>query len=298
MNLSRTHYVLIDAHALIHRAYHAIPKFTGPDNEPTGALYGVAVTLTNIIELLSPTHITGAFDRPEPTIRSERFPAYKAHRKAAEPDLVKQLIESRALFRALSIPVVERAGSEADDIIGTLAEQQSAWDIDTVSIVTGDLDALQLVRGDVVTAHIFQRGGGTFTVFDESAVFERYGLSPKTLIDYKALVGDASDNIPGVPNIGPKTATKLLLAHQSVDGIYQSIEKVAEPLRGTLLSHKEQVYLARDLATIDRFLPLNISAEACIYKKPDYDVCRAYYEKCGFSSLIKRLARTRETPLL
>jgi DNA polymerase-1 len=191
--------------------------------------------------------------------------------------------------------VDERAGSEADDSIGTLAT--SARAIDSVSIVTGDLDALQLVRGTTVTAHIF-RHGSELTVFDERAVIERYGLPPHTLIEYKALVGDSSDNIPGVPGIGPKTATKLLLAHHTIEGIYQSLETITEPLQKTLTLHREQVLLARELATIDCAVPIETSLAAYVYKKPPLETCVAYYEKLGFSSLVKRLMKTRETPLL
>ena len=207
--------LLFDGHALVHRAYHALPPFSVTrTGEPTGAVYGFASMLLKVVSELKPTHWAVAFDTPAPTFRHKQFEAYKAHRPPAPEDLKSQFTRVRELVDAFNLPSFEVDGFEADDIIGTISRQASEQGIDTV-IVTGDTDTFQLVSPHVSV--LTPRPGKTFSdtiVYDGETVEQRYGLTPQQLADLRGLKGDPSDNIPGVSGVGEKTATKLLQQFQ------------------------------------------------------------------------------------
>jgi len=224
--------LLFDGHALVHRAFHAITtrlsvSMTG---EPTGAVYGFASMVLKVVSGLNPTHWAIALDSPVPTFRHEQFEDYKAHRPPAPDELKIQLRRVRDLVEAFNMPAFEVPGYEADDTLGTLCRQASEQGIDTI-IVTGDTDILQLVASRVRV--LTPRPGRTFSdtiLYNEQAVQQRYELTPGQIPDFKGLKGDPSDNIPGVPGIGEKTATKLIQEFGSIEGIYEHLDEIV-PLR-------------------------------------------------------------------
>ena len=222
--------VLIDGNAIIHRAYHSIPKnFTSQKGELTNAVYGFALTLIRVLEDLHPEYIICSFDLPGPTFRHEKFKAYKATRVKADQELYDQIPRIKELVMALGITIIEEPGFEADDIIGTTVkkirdhELQNGNEISTY-IITGDKDTYQLVNGNVFIYDL-KKGSGQPRIIDRKRIKEEYDLEPEDFIDLKALSGDASDNIPGIPGIGDKTATMLLKKFKTLDGIYKVIEE-------------------------------------------------------------------------
>ena len=217
--------ILLDAHAILHRAYHALPEFTSPSGEPTGALYGVVSMVLKIVEELSPDYMVACFDLPEPTYRHDAFEGYKAKREKTDDTLVKQIIRSRDIFAAFGIPIYEQVGFEADDLLGTIAHQtKSITDLEII-IASGDMDTMQCVEGSRVRVYTLKKGINDTILYDEAAVQERFGFSPKLVPDYKGLRGDTSDNIPGIRGIGEKTATDLITKFGDIDTIYKKLKK-------------------------------------------------------------------------
>ncbi|MBP6858085.1 MAG: hypothetical protein KBC11_02765 [Candidatus Pacebacteria bacterium] len=258
-------FVILDAHAIIHRAYHALPSFFNSAGEPTGALYGVTTMTLKIIETFNPDYIVAAFDLPKPTFRHQVYKDYKAGRVKAEDDLIKQLQSSRDLFRSFGIPVLDAEGFEADDVIGTLVEQYKKQKDLEIIIASGDMDTMQLIEGEKVKVFTLKKGLNDTVVYDEEAVRARFGFGPKLLVDYKGLRGDPSDNIIGVPGIGEKTATTILDKYGSIEGVYKAIEKdrskvvssgISERIVGLLEEHKEEAFFSKTLATIRRDAPI------------------------------------------
>lgn len=196
--------VLLDAHAILHRAYHALPDFSSPTGEPTGALYGVTTMLLKIIEDFKPQYMVACFDLPEPTYRHEAYEAYKSGRKKTDESLIQQIIRSRDIFHAFGIPIIEKAGFEADDILGTIAHLTTDEKNLKVIIASGDMDTLQCVDKKRVQVFTLKKGIKDTIIYDEQTVKERYGFGPKLVPDYKGLRGDPSDNIPGIAGIGEK----------------------------------------------------------------------------------------------
>ncbi len=210
--------LVFDIHALVHRAYHAVPPLTvRRTGEVVNAVFGFASTLLKTIADYRPTHLAAADDLPGPTFRHESFDSYKANRVAAPDDLRAQFARVRELLQAFCIPIYDQPGYEADDVIGALVKQAAARQIPSI-VVTGDNDALQLV-GPYVRVLTPRRTFGDTILYDETAVRERFGLEPAQIVDLKGLKGDASDNIPGVPGIGEKTAVKLLQEFGTIDGL-------------------------------------------------------------------------------
>jgi DNA polymerase-1 len=222
-NSQRKKIVLLDSHAILHRAYHAMPDFASSNGEPTGALYGIATMIFSIIKELKPDYVVAAFDLPKPTYRHEAYADYKAGRKKIDDELLKQINRSRDLFSAFQIPIYEKEGYEADDILGTLAKNlKQEFDI---VIASGDMDTLQLVDDDRVKVYTLKKGIKDIILYDEKTVIERFGFGPKQIPDYKGLRGDASDNIIGVAGIGEKTATDLIVNFGTIENIYKELEK-------------------------------------------------------------------------
>ncbi|MEK7107335.1 MAG: 5'-3' exonuclease H3TH domain-containing protein, partial [Patescibacteria group bacterium] len=216
--------VLLDTHAIVHRAYHAIPDLTSSKGEPTGALYGLAAMILKSVADLKPDYIIAARDRAEKTHRHEVFKDYKGTRTKTEDALVEQLKRTSEVFEAFGIPTLDVAGFEADDIIGTVAEQVAKRkDIQTV-ILTGDMDMLQLIEDGRVTVYRLLTGISEMKLYDEKAVKERYGFGPECVPDFKGIAGDASDNIKGVPGVGEGGASKLIQTFGGLDEIYKAIK--------------------------------------------------------------------------
>src|ERR1035437_9608817 len=217
--------VLLDVHAIIHRAYHALPEFATSKGEPTGALYGLSTMLLKIISDLKPDYIAACYDLPKPTYRHEAYKDYKAGRAKADDELISQLKKSYDIFKAFNIPVYSKEGFEADDMIGTIVEMNKKNKDLNIVIASGDMDTLQLVEGDRVRVYTLKKGIKDTIIYNEEAVNARYGFGPKLLPDYKGLRGDPSDNIIGIKGIGEKTATDLITNFGSIEDIYKKLGK-------------------------------------------------------------------------
>ena len=290
--------LLIDANSIIHRSFHALPPFTTPDGRPSGALYGIASILLKLWREERPDYVAALFDRPEPTFRDKKYAEYKAQRPPTAEELIAQIIEAHKLFNAFGIMTFEKPGFEADDLIATFAEKFGGEGDLQVMILTGDRDTLQLVRDEKIVVKTFNKGVSDTTVYDEKAVFEKYGLKPAQLIDYKSLVGDPSDNIKGVPGIGPKTATELLQKFGSVEKIYA--QAADDPKLGKkFLPYRNEAELSRELVILERHVPVAVPALAALEAKEESAGAKAYFEEMGFATLLKRLegkAAAKEAP--
>src|SRR5579884_3289904 len=222
---SRKTIVLIDGHAMIHRAFHALPEaLTNSSGEPVNATFGFTSMLIKAFSDIKPDYIAVTFDRSAPTFRHQQFAEYKAHRPTLPDNMRPQFGRIREIVEAFGIPIYEKDGFEADDVLGTLSVQATAQGVNTI-ILTGDMDTLQLVN-EHVRVFAAKRGISEITEYDEAAVEARYGFTPQKLPDFKALVGDTSDNIPGVPGIGEKTASRLIAEYGDLEGILSHLDEL------------------------------------------------------------------------
>ena len=287
-------FVLIDGNALIHRAFHALPPLTTKKGELVNAVFGFTLVLLKAIRELKPTHIAVAFDAKGPTFRHKEFKEYKAHRQRAPKELYEQIPRIKQVINVFNIPSFEVSGFEADDIIGTLSEKVKMNNI----IVTGDLDALQLVDKDT-KVYTLRRGVRDTVTYDEKAVQERFGLAPKQLVDFKGLRGDPSDNIPGVPGVGEKIAKRLLQKFGSIEKMYQQLQKPGyklkikgikdQKLKEKLLKFKDQAFLSKKLAKIVTDMPLRIDFKKCVVSDYDRNQVVKLFQELEFKTLLKRL---------
>lgn len=295
--------VLLDAHAIIHRAYHALQsaELTGPSGTPTGALYGLVSMLLKIITELKPDYIAACFDLPKPTIRHEAFEGYKATRAPADEALALQLNESRKVFEAFSIPIYEREGFEADDLLGTIAHALADRKDVSVVIASGDMDTLQLVEGKRVQVYTLKKGLSDTILYDEKAVKERFGFTPALIPDFKGLRGDPSDNIPGVKGIGEKSATELIETFGTVEDIYKAIAKgekvfikkgITKRVFALLTEYEEDARMSKSLATIRLDAPIAfVLPEQTWGEQVAYEHVQAMLNAFGFRSLRERAKR-------
>jgi len=279
--------VLIDGHSLAYRAFHALPAdLKTSRGELTNAVFGFASMLLNVLRDEAPAYLAVTFDKGR-TFRHEVYAEYKAHRAKMPDEMRAQMERIRQVVEAFDIPIFEHEGYEADDLLGTLASQASARKVDTL-IVTGDTDLLQLV--DTYTRVLTSRWRFSDTkTYDVAGVEERYGISPEQLVDFKALVGDKSDNIPGVPGIGEKTATRLLQQYKTLDAIYEHIDEVQTRFRSKLEAGKDLAYMSRDLATIVRDAPVDLELESCRVSTFDRGRVLDLFHELEFQALRDRL---------
>ena len=284
----------VDGNALVHRAFHALPPLTSPKGELVNAVYGVASMLLKTLAELRPQYMVACFDTAAPTFRHTAYEAYKGTRGHAPEGLHEQFARVYELFEAFGAPIYRLDGYEADDLLGALTRQAVAQGLDVV-ILTGDLDALQLV-GPRVRVLASRRGVSDTTLYDEPAVRARYGLAPAQIVDFKALRGDPSDNIPGVPGIGDKTAAKLLADYGDVTNLYAHLEELPPKLRAQLAPYATQVQEARKLAQIVTDLPVVLDLQAA--SLADYSRARAValFHELGFRSLLDRLPAALPAP--
>lgn len=298
-SLTKKRLVLLDAHAIIHRAYHALPDFTSPTGEPSGALYGLSSMLLRIISDLEPDYIAACYDLPGPTVRHEVYADYKGTRQKTEDALVAQLISSRRVFEAFQIPMYDRAGFEADDILGTVVEMlKSDESVETI-IASGDMDTLQLIDDDRVRVYTLKKGLNDTILYDEKAVMARFGFPPALIPDYKGLRGDPSDNIKGVAGIGEKTATDLIVAFGSLENLYKTLKKSEQKLIdagikarmvGLLKEHEEDAMFSKMLATIRRDAPIAFRLEDAAWRDGEtLGSVQKLFDELGFRSLRPRL---------
>jgi len=266
--------VLIDGNALVHRAFHALPPLS-QKGEPTNAVYGFASILLKVIRELKPDYMIATFE---------------AHRPKTPDELVSQFPKVKEVVSALNIPIYEMAGFEADDIIGTIAEKLKRERNIQCVIITGDLDTLQLVDDENTIVYTLKKGITETMIYDEKAVRERFeGLKPSQFNDFKGLKGDPSDNIPGVPGIGEKTAIKLLLEYGSIEGIYDSIALIPKKLSDKLLEYKDQAFFSKKLATMRKDVPIEFDFKKAKFGDYDEKKVEEIFRKFGFASLIQRL---------
>jgi len=262
--------VVFDGHALVHRGFHAIPHLTTKDGTPTNAVYGFTMMMLLALRELKPDYAIVAWDAPGKTFRHDQYSDYKATRKKAPDELYAQMPLTKELVAAFNIPLIEAPGYEADDIIGTLTK--SYQDRLDVVVVTGDMDELQLVSENVAV-YTMRKGFSDTFIYDEKAVYDKYGVTPEEFIVYKALKGDTSDNIPGVTGIGDKGATDLVSEYKTLDKIYENIELIKPALAKKLAAGKESAYLSLDLSTIKRDVEFDFKlADSALH---DYDKKRS-----------------------
>ena len=274
---------LIDGSSYIYRAYFAIRHLTSPTGHPTNAIYGFIQMLLKLLKDYNPQHVAVVFDAGRTTFRTEMYPEYKANRAAMPDDLRVQMEPIREVVRAFNIPTLELQGYEADDIIGALAGRFAVHG-GKVVVVTGDKDLMQIVTDHVTLLDTMK--GKESGIAD---VVERFGVPPELVIDILGLAGDSSDNIPGVPGIGEKTATKLILEFGSLDNLLARADEVKGKVGEKLREFREQALLSRRLATIELNVPLEVDLETLTAREPDQQTLNAFFKKYGFTSLIKEL---------
>lgn len=281
--------VIIDGNSLINRAYYAMqrPMIT-KEGIYTQGIYGFLNMLNKIREDYCPQYLTVAFDLKAPTFRHLEYKEYKAGRKPMPPELAMQMPILKEILAAMNIPILELEGFEADDIIGTVARLGEERGLEPL-IVTGDKDALQLAT-DVTKVIITKKGVTDFEIFNHEKMIERYNLTPEQFIDLKGLMGDSSDNIPGIPGVGEKTGIKLLEQFGSIENMLANTEQITrESLRTKVEENAQLALMSKQLATINRFVPIDFEFEALKEEEPDYEKLISLYQKLEFNSFLKRL---------
>ena len=292
--------LLLDSHAIIHRAYHAVPDFRNSQGVPTGALFGIINMLFGILERYKPDAVIACYDLPHPTYRHEIYEAYKGNRKKSDDDLITQIKSSREIFKDLCIPMYDKPGFEADDILGTIVHKVTADGHNQdeeykIIIASGDMDTMQLIKGDQVMVYTLKKGLNDTVIYDEEAVMKKYGMKPIQLIDYKGLRGDTSDNIIGVPGVGEKTATTIIQEFESIENMYEYIEAnsfsktdtrykkagISERFYNLLVQHKDDAIFSKALATIRLDAPIDFDL---VQKEPWYECA----DVAAFNKLIER----------
>ncbi len=287
-------YMLVDGNALVHRAFHAIPVLSTKSGEPTNAVYGFAVILLKAIKDLKPTHIAVTFDLAGPTFRHKENKEYKATRVKAADELYAQFPRCKEVVRNLGIPVYEKEGFEADDLLGTLSaliekENPNDGNFETM-IVTGDLDTLQLIS-DNTKVYTLRKGLTDTAIYDRAAVKERYGITPEQMVDFKAIKGDPSDNIRGVEGIGEKGASDLIKEYGSIENIYKNIDKLKEKTRKLFETQKEGVDMSYFLSKIIRDVPIEFNLSPFKFSEIDYQKIVRLFQELEFKSLIDKLPK-------
>jgi len=292
--------VLLDAHAILHRAYHALPDFANAKGEPTGALYGVSTMLLRIVSDLKPDYIVAAYDVKGPTHRHTAFKEYKGTRKQADDALIRQMTTSREIFKAFDIPIYDKQGFEADDILGTIVtDLKGRKDIEII-IASGDMDTMQLIDDARVRVFTLKKGLNDVVLYDEAAVNERYSFGPKQIPDYKGLCGDPSDNIPGVKGIGEKTATTLLTTFGTIENMYKELGAkheqkfldagVKERIIQLLKDNREEAEFSKMLATIKCDVPIEFKLPEKTFREGiDVHKVTALWTELEFRTLPSRL---------
>lgn len=292
--------LLVDGHSLLYRSYHAFPPLSTPSGEPINAVYGFTRILLTALRDVAPEYLAAAFDHRAPTFRHQQFDGYKAQRKPMPEDLIPQVETVKRVVHALGIPIFEVAGFEADDVIGTLATQAATRPLAKneteelcALIMTGDRDAFQLVseRISILMPGKAKKGENLHQEYNRAAVKSSYGVWPEQVIDLKALMGDASDNIPGVAGIGAKTAMVLLEKYQTLDAVLAAADpahpdsSLSPNVLKKLQAGLESARLSQQLATIDCHVPITLELDKCRVNGYDKSEALAIFQEFGFKSL-------------
>ena len=281
--MEKDSFIVIDAYSLVHRAFYAMPGMTTSRGEPIGAIYGFSTMLVKLIETYRPKYIAAAFDVHAPTFRHELTPIYKATRKPMPTELIPQIDRLRDLLAAMNIKTFELKGYEADDVIGTLSGLSPAF----TYILTGDRDSLQLVSPRT-HALLTKRGITEILEISPENVAEVFGVNADRVVDFKALAGDSSDNIPGVAGIGEKTAVELIKTYGSLDGIYDNIDSITGSKRDKLVAGRANAYLSQKLAKIVTDVPIEFDIDCCKCTFPFGAEVRSIFSELEFKSLLSR----------
>lgn len=281
--------ILIDGNAIVHRSFHALPPLTNRKGEMTNAVYGFSSVLIKVINELKPDYMVATFDLAAPTFRHIEYDQYKAKRVKAPDELYEQIPKTKEVLTAFGVPILEKEGFEADDIIGTVAKKYTNKEIE-ILILTGDLDTLQLID-DNIRVYTMKKGINDTFIYSEKEVEERYGLKVSQMIDYKALRGDPSDNIPGVKGIGEITATSLLKEFGTLENLYKNVDKVkSKNVMEKLKKDKQMAFFSKSLATIRLNVPVKISLKELDWQSHfDIDKIRLLFGELGFHSLLRRI---------
>lgn len=289
--------MLIDGNSLTYRAFHALPTdLVTASGQVTNAVFGFTSMFINLVRDHAPDAVAVAFDRPEPTFRHERDANYKANRDAAPDILRQQMGLVRQVVDTLGVTAIEKSGFEADDIIATLATQAAARG-DEALIVTGDRDSYQLVHDPHVKVLYNKRGVSDYALYDEAGIMERTGVHPRDYVQYAALRGDNSDNLPGIPGVGEKTAAKLINKYGGLDGIFENVDEQTPKLRENLATHEAQARSNAEMMVLLRDVDLEISLDDLGYPNPDTEAVRELFDFLEFRSLYDRLAEALDTDL-
>ncbi|MDI3533887.1 MAG: polymerase [Thermosediminibacterales bacterium] len=280
--------ILIDGNSLIHRAFHALPPLRNSKGMPTNAVYGFTNMLLKLLDEQKPDYIAVAFDKKGPTFRHEEFDGYKAHRQQTPDELASQFVLVKRVLEAFNIEIFEIEGFEADDVLGTIAKKGEEQGFEVV-IVTGDKDALQLISPNI-NVLLTRKGISEMELFDEKKVLTHYQVTPKQMVDVKGLMGDPSDNIPGVPKVGQKTAIKLIKEFSSIENLMENIDKISgQVLKNNLLVYKDQAFLSKKLATIILDVPIEVDFEKLKTADINQNSVLELFADLEFHSLVKRL---------
>lgn len=276
-------FVLVDGSSYIYRAFHAMPPLTNPAGEPTGAVYGVINMLRKLLHEINPSHIAVVFDAKEKTFRSEIYPEYKTHRPPMPPELVAQIEPIHSIIKAMGIPVLCVSGVEADDVIGTLATQAAQQHMHTL-ISTGDKDMAQLV-----CSHISLVNTMTESKLDPKTVEEKFGVKPEQIIDYLTLMGDTSDNVPGVEKVGPKTAAKWLQEYDTLDNLFAHADSIKGKIGENLRAAIPRLPLSKQLVTIKCDVPLALKPHDLTRTPADNEQLKIWFERLAFKGWLLAL---------
>ena len=288
--------IIIDSNSIIHRAYHALPPLTTKKGQLVNAVYGFLLVFFKAIREFQPDFIAATFDFPAPTFRHKKYKEYKITRPPAPEELYQQIPKVKEVLEAFNVPIFEKEGFEADDLIGTIAKlapkKQVLPEIETI-ILSGDLDTLQLVNPQT-KVYILRKGVKDIVLYDKTEVEKKYELLPSQLLDFKALRGDPSDNIPGITGIGKKTARDLLLKFGNLENLYKELEELSDKakklkpkLRETLLKYKEQAFFSKELAEIKTNVPIDFNLKKCQWREYDKEKITKILSSLEFYSLIK-----------
>jgi DNA polymerase I len=285
-------FVLVDGSSYIYRAFHAMPPLTNPQGEPTGAVYGVINMLRKLLHEVKPTHIAVIFDPKGKTFRHDIYPEYKAHRPPMPDELVAQIEPIHAIIKAMGIPVICIPGIEADDVIATLAMQAQEQHHHTL-ISTGDKDMAQLVSPNIHLVNTM-----TESELDPAGVEEKFGVKPEQIVDYLALMGDTSDNVPGVAKVGPKTAAKWLQEYHSLDAIIENAAQIKGKIGENLRASLAQLPLSKQLVTLKCDVPLDLTPNELVRSEPDRAQLMQWFERLAFKGWLMELQQAATTHAL
>ncbi len=281
--------VLVDGSSYLYRAFHAMPNLANSKGEPTGAVYGIVNMLRRLLREQDTPYFVVVFDAPGKTFRDRLYKEYKANRPPMPDDLRSQIEKVHAVIKALGLPLLSISDVEADDVIGTLARAASNHDMEAF-IVSGDKDLAQLVGPGVTMCDSMKD-----VIYDEQGVQEKFGVPPDRIIDFLALVGDTSDNIPGVPKVGPKTAARWLMDYGSLDALVEQADSVSGKVGENLRASLDQLALSRELATIKCDVPLEHGPDALMVSAPDDEALRKLYADLEFKTWLSELGGLNES---